>query len=252
MLEGIKINFEFDQKSLPPKCKFRTGKNLFKEFALLTENIFSTRQDRDSISLPRERFALRLTVSYHFRKPVKKIVSQIQRKEINFTLMESTEKFKENLLTGGREKRYHEERERSNFETRVIQKASTSSLPFTRLEWRGRWIGFLEEGKRVHREFIASSYACPTSVSTSAERGERERDLLCKCPICTGYASSGCRHASLTPSPVSLSCSFSFPILPRLSKHFSNNLSLDLIHIHIITIVHNYFEQHANYFFQTV
>lgn len=179
MLEGIKINFEFDQKSLPPKCKFRTGKNLFKEFALLTENIFSTRQDRDSISLPRERFALRLTISYHFRKPVKKIVSQIQRKEINFTLMESTEKFKENLLTErGKEKRYHEEKERSNFETRVIQKASTSSLPFTRLEWRGRWIGFLEEGKRVHREFIASSYACPTSVSTSAERGERERPLM--------------------------------------------------------------------------
>lgn len=174
MLERIKINFEFDQKSLPPKCKFRTEKNFFKEFALLTENIFSTRQDRDSISLPRERFALRLTVSYHFRKPVKKIVSQIQRKEINFTLMESTEKFKENLLTGGREKRYHEERERSNFETRVIQKASTSSLPFTRSGEDGGSV-FWKRGNAS----IASLSRRPTRVRQVFRRlpnEERERE----------------------------------------------------------------------------
>ena len=58
----------------------------------------------------------------------------------------------------------------------MIQKASTKMLRVFRLQgWSGE-DSFLEEGKRVHREFIASSYACPTSVSTSAERGERERE----------------------------------------------------------------------------
>lgn len=60
----------------------------------------------------------------------------------------------------------------------MIQKASTKMLRVFRLQgWSGE-DSFLEEGKRVHREFIASSYACPTSVSTSAERGERERPLM--------------------------------------------------------------------------
>lgn len=85
----------------------------------------------------------------------------------------------------------------SNFETRVIQKASTKKQEAS-IEGLSVYKVGVEDGGSVFwkrgNASIASLSCRPTRVQQvfRRTRRERERDLLCKCPICTG-----CVHVSL-------------------------------------------------------
>lgn len=175
-----------------------------------------------------------LYLSHHFRKSVKKI--------------DACHKLKKNLLTRwGREKRYsisRRERERcvigihnwNDVGAILIQKVSSKKQEAS-IEGSSVYKAEEDGGsvfwKRGNAS-IAGLSRRPTRVRQvfrrlPNEERERERDLLCKCPICTGCVVRP-RFSYSEPSlnRVSHVSCLNFHFQSYLSKNFSNNCPNDI------------------------